>query len=268
MRVKNSLQEKYLKLLEYIKTLDSCVVAFSGGVDSTFLLKACTDVLGNKVLAATIDTPYIPRWEIKEGKDFAKRLKVKHKFITIPIMDEIKNNPMERCYLCKKNVFSTIKKFALEEGYNCVVDGTNFDDTKDYRPGMKALKELDIKSPLMHMGFTKKDIRDLSKQLGLPTWKKPAYACLLSRIPYESLIKLEDLKKIEKSEKYLMNIGFTAVRVRCHGDLARIEVDKKDFKNILEEELLDVIGDKLREYGFKYVTLDVKGYRMSGLELL
>ncbi|WP_138203084.1 ATP-dependent sacrificial sulfur transferase LarE [Haloimpatiens lingqiaonensis] len=265
--MENSLQEKYLKLLEYIKTLDSCVVAFSGGVDSTFLLKACIDALGDNVLAVTIDTPYIPRWEIKEGKDFAKKLKVKHKFINIPIMDEIKNNPIDRCYLCKKQVFSAIKKLASEEGYKHVVDGTNYDDTKDYRPGMKALKELGIKSPLMYMEFNKRHIRDLSKELGLSTWKKPAYACLLSRIPYESYIKIEDLKKIEKSEKYLMNIGFKAVRVRCHGDLARIEVDKNDFKNILEEELLDVIGDKLKEYGFKYVTLDVKGYRMSGLEL-
>ncbi|MFD3156073.1 ATP-dependent sacrificial sulfur transferase LarE [Haloimpatiens sp. FM7330] len=262
------LNEKYINLVNYIKKMRSCILAFSGGVDSTFLLKAAHEALGNNVLAVTISTPYIPRWEIKEAEDFTKNLGVKHEFIQTEIVDSIKYNPKDRCYLCKKTIFSKIKQLAQEKGYEYILDGTNFDDTKDYRPGMKALKELGVRSPLLENEFTKAEIRQASKILELSTWKKPAYACLLSRIPYGNEIRIEDLKKIEKSEKYLISIGFKAVRVRCHKDIARIEIAVEDMKNIFNIEVMNNIVSKLKEYGFKYVTLDMQGYRVSGMELL
>ncbi|MCY6960435.1 ATP-dependent sacrificial sulfur transferase LarE [Clostridium brassicae] len=257
------MNENYNKLLEYLRDLNSIVVAFSGGVDSTFLLKAAKDALGNNVAAVTVISPYIPKWEIEESKKLTFSLGVKHYFIEVPMGEEIRFNPENRCYLCKKTIFSKIKKFAEEKGYNYVVDGTNSDDTKDYRPGIVALRELQIKSPLLENNLSKKNIRELSRKLDLDTWKKPAYACLLSRIPYGNEIKIEELKKIEESEKYLMSIGFQAVRVRCHKDLARIEVQKEDRHKLFNEKLLDSISIKLKEFGFKYVSLDIEGYRVG-----
>lgn len=258
--------EKYNNLLGYLKKLESVVVAFSGGVDSTFLLKAAKEALEDKVVALTIVSPYIPDWEVKEAKELVKKLNVKHEFIKVPvIMDEIKYNPDNRCYLCKKNIFTKIKEFAKKNGYNYVIDGTNLDDTKDYRPGLVALKELEIKSPLLINKLTKNEIRELSKELGLNTWKKPSYACLLSRIPYGNEIKIEELKMIEKGEEYLISIGFNGIRVRAHNGLARIEVQNKDMERFLNKEIMISVSKKLKEYGFKYVTLDMEGYRTGSL---
>lgn len=257
--------QKYTKLLEYLKELGSAVIAFSGGVDSTFLLKAAKEALGDKAVAVTIVSPYIPNWEIEEAKDIVAELGIKHEFIEVAIMDEIKFNPDNRCYLCKKSIFTKIKEFANKNGYNYVLDGTNLDDTKDYRPGLIALRELEIKSPLLENKLTKQEIRQLSKELGLQTWKKPAYACLLSRIPYGNEIKIEELERIERAEKYLMSIGFEGIRVRCHSDLARIEVHREQRHKLFNEELLDSISAKLKEYGFKYVSLDMEGYRVGSL---
>jgi len=162
-------------------------------------------------------------------------------------------------------VFSTILSIAKEQGYDYVIDGTNYDDLDDYRPGLKALKELKIKSPLLECKLKKQEIRDYSKKLGLSTWDKPPYACLLTRIPYGNPLKVEDFVKIEKAEKYMMNIGFRAIRVRCHGDLARIEVNKEDLSKLFNVELLKEISIKLKEFGFTYVTLDLEGYRMGSL---
>jgi len=255
--------KKYLDLLEYIKGLESVVVAFSGGVDSSFLLKVCKDALGDRVKAVTISAPYIPRWEIAEAKNIVKEIGVEHEIITVPVNDLIINNPKNRCYLCKTFVFSTIKALAEEEGYAHVVDGSNYDDTKDYRPGLAALQELDIKSPLLTVRFTKDEIRHYSKELGLMTWDKPAYACLLTRIPYDTLVKVEDCSQIESAEKYMMSIGFRAVRVRKHGDLARIEVNRSDRNKLFDENRLDDIADAFRRIGFKYVTMDIEGYKMG-----
>lgn len=257
--------QKYTKLLEYLKELGSVVIAFSGGVDSTFLLKAAKEALGDKAVAVTIVSPYIPNWEIEEAKDIVAELGIKHEFIEISIMDEIKFNPDNRCYLCKKFIFTKIKEFANKNGYNYVLDGTNLDDIKDYRPGLVALRELEIKSPLLENKLTKQEIRQLSKELGLQTWKKPAYACLLSRIPYGNEIKVEELERIERAEKYLMSIGFEGIRVRCHSDLARIEVQREQRHKLFNEELLDSISAKLKEYGFRYVALDMEGYRVGSL---
>lgn len=255
--------EKYTNLIEYLRKLDKVVLAFSGGVDSTFLLKAAKEALGDNVKAVTILSPYIPKWEVEEAKELVNELKVKYEIVEVPIIDEIKNNPEDRCYLCKKAVFSMIQDIAKKEGYKYVIDGTNFDDIGDYRPGLKALGELDVKSPLLECKLTKAEIRSLSKELGLNTWDKPPYACLLTRIPYGNELKTEDFEKIEEAEKYMMSIGFRAVRVRCHGNLARIEVDRKDRSKLFDEKLLDEISIKLKEIGFKYISMDLEGYRVG-----
>ncbi|MBP2635362.1 MAG: hypothetical protein H6Q72_1269 [Firmicutes bacterium] len=255
--------EKYLNLLTYLKKLERVVLAFSGGVDSTFLLKAAKEALGDNLKAVTIQSPYIPKWEIAEAKELVAKLGIDFEIVEAPIIDEIRNNPENRCYLCKKAVFSQIKAIAAREGYRYVIDGTNFDDIGDYRPGLAALEELNIKSPLLECRLKKQEIRDLSKELGLATWDKPPYACLLTRIPYGNELKEEDFIKIEKAEKYMMDIGFRAVRVRCHGNLARIEVDKNDKSRLFNEVLLEQISAKLKEFGFQYVTLDLEGYRMG-----
>ncbi|MEQ8156091.1 MAG: ATP-dependent sacrificial sulfur transferase LarE [Clostridiaceae bacterium] len=253
--------EKYNKLIKYLKSLGKVVLAFSGGVDSTFLLRAAKDALGDNVKAVTILSPYIPKWEIAEAEELVKELGVQHEVIKAPIIDSIRFNPEDRCYLCKTAVFTMILDLAKKQGYDCVIDGTNFDDISDYRPGLKALKELDVKSPLLECELTKAEIRAFSKELGLNTWDKPPYACLLTRIPYGNELIEEDFEKIENSEKYMMSIGFRAVRVRCHGDLARIEVGRDDMSRLFNEELLNTISQKIKDLGFKYVTLDLQGYR-------
>jgi uncharacterized protein len=255
--------EKYINLIDYLKNMKKVILAFSGGVDSTFLLKAAKEALGDNVKAVTILSPYIPKWEIAEAKEIVKELGVQHEIIEATIIDSIKFNPEDRCYLCKTEVFSRILSIAKEQGYDYVIDGTNFDDIGDYRPGLRALKELEIKSPLLECKLTKAEIRAFSKELGLNTWDKPPYACLLTRIPYGNELKEEDFEKIENAEKYMMSIGFRAVRVRCHGDLARIEVDRNDRNKLFDEKLLDTIAEKIKEYGFKYVTLDLQGYRVG-----
>lgn len=255
--------EKYNELINYLKGLEKVVLAFSGGVDSTFLLKAAKEALGDNVKAVTIMSPYIPKWEIAEAKELVKELGVKHEIIEAPIIDSIKFNPEDRCYLCKTAVFNMIIAVAKEQGYNYVIDGTNFDDISDYRPGLKALQELEVKSPLLECKLTKAEIREFSKELNLKTWDKPSYACLLTRIPYGNELKVEDFEKIEKAERFMMSIGFRAIRVRCHGDLARVEVNRNDRSKLFDEELLDTIANKIKECGFKYVTLDLQGYRVG-----
>ncbi|WP_459476320.1 ATP-dependent sacrificial sulfur transferase LarE [Clostridium saccharoperbutylacetonicum] len=255
--------EKYNELVNYLKGLGKVVLAFSGGVDSTFLLKVGKEALGDNLKAVTIMSPYIPKWEIAEAEELVKELGVKHEIIKAPIIDSIKFNPEDRCYLCKTAVFNMILDVAKTQGYDCVIDGTNFDDISDYRPGLKALKELAVRSPLLECKITKAEIRAFSKELGLNTWDKPPYACLLTRIPYGNELKEEDFEKIENAEKYMMSIGFRAVRVRCHGDLARIEVSKDDRSKLFNEELLDTIAEKIKECGFKYVSLDLQGYRVG-----
>jgi len=257
---------KYINLISYLQKLKRVVLAFSGGVDSTFLLKVAKDALGDNMKAVTIRSPYIPKWEIEEAKQLVKELGVAHEIIDAPIIDEIRHNPENRCYLCKTAVFSMIQNVAKKEGFHYVIDGTNHDDTANYRPGVKALQELNVKSPLLECFLTKKEIRSLSKELGLNTWDKPPYACLLTRIPYGNELKVEDFEKIETAEKYMMDRGFRAIRVRCHENLARIEVDKEDKVKLFDAKVLEEISVKFKEFGFKYVTLDLEGYRVGSFD--
>lgn len=257
--------DKLKELENYFKGLGHIAVAFSGGVDSTFVAGVAQKTLADKAIAITVDSPYIPRWEIDEAKELAESIGIRHAIITVDIPAEIINNPINRCYLCKTALFSLIREKARELGFNYLADGSNFDDTRDYRPGLKALAELQVKSPLMETRWTKDEIRAASKALGLATHDKPAYACLLTRIPYDTRISLNDLVKIERSETYLMSLGFRAVRVRCHGDLARIEVNRQDRSKLFDEELLDTISAQLKSYGFTYVAIEAGGYSMGSL---
>jgi uncharacterized protein len=263
--MKQELQKKYDQLLDYLEKLDNIAVAFSGGVDSVLLLHAAKEALGENVLALTINSPYIPDWEIAEAREFTASKGIDHQVVDVPVPEQIKNNPEDRCYLCKSFLFTLLKEFTKQHGFTNLADGTNYDDTKDHRPGMKALKELNVLSPLLENHFTKKDIREISREMGLYTWEKPAYACLLTRIPYNTGIEEEILRRIEKSETYLIGLGIRAVRVRAHGDLARIETEPRYIEKIFSEGHMKNISRQLRRYGFKYVTLDMEGYRTGGI---
>lgn len=254
-------EDRYNELIKYIKGLEKIVVAFSGGVDSTFLLKAAVDALGENVLAVTIVTPYIPKWEIEEAQSICNLIGIKHRIIPFEMIEEIRYNPEDRCYLCKRAIFLRINDLAQKEGYKYVVDGTNYDDIYEYRPGIKALEELEVISPLKECKITKEEIRKLSKYKKLPTWNKPAYACLLTRLPYGEEVKEEIFSKIEGAETVLMEFGYKAVRVRTHGDIARIELNREDTKSLINSENLDKISNRIHRLGFKYVTLDIDGYK-------
>ena len=252
---------KYLQLIAYLSKLGDAAVAFSGGVDSTFLLKAACDALDERVTALTIKSPYIPNWEIEEAIENAGKLGVVHMIIEAPLTNEIIHNPENRCYICKRFIFSKLREIADEKGFRNLIDGTNSDDSSGSRPGMKALKELHVLSPLKENGFGKQEIRRLSRILGLPTWEKPAYACLLTRIPYNTSVEESVLRRIEKAEGFLIGLDIKAVRVRVHGDIARIEVDPTLIKKIVEGDLYKKINKYFKGLGFKYVTLDLEGYR-------
>ncbi|AGB18654.1 ATP-dependent sacrificial sulfur transferase LarE [Thermoanaerobacterium thermosaccharolyticum] len=261
------LEEKYENLKKYIKELGSAVIAFSGGVDSTFLAKVCKDVLNDSCLAVTATSSTYPEREFKEALELAKEIGIRHKIIKSEELEieGFSKNPIDRCYYCKSELFSKLKKVADDEGIEYVLDGTNADDTGDFRPGRRAAKELGVKSPLLECGFTKDDIREMSKRLGLPTWNKPAYACLSSRFPYGQVITSEKLSMVEKSEEYLLNLGFVGFRVRHHGDVARIELNPDQINMMMDENIRKKVVSKLKEIGFKYVSLDLEGYRTGSM---
>lgn len=263
MEVNIKLDNLRKRLLE----LESVVIAYSGGVDSNFLLKVAKDTLKDKVIAVTINAMMHSNREIEESINYAKEFGVNHIVVNIDnfkVEEFIKNNT-DRCYHCKKEVFKTIKEIAAKHNIKYVLDGTNLDDLGDFRPGLKALEELNIISPLKECGLTKEDIRYLSKKMGLNTHNKPAFACLATRIPYGTKITKDLLKKIEKSEEYLISIGFNQFRVRVHNDIARIEVGKDELYKFFNEDLLNKTDKKLKEIGFKYVTLDMAGYEMGSM---
>ncbi|MBU0478026.1 ATP-dependent sacrificial sulfur transferase LarE [bacterium] len=262
------MNKKMQQLKKILAKMESVLIAYSGGVDSTFLLKVAKDVLDDdKVVAVTATSLTYPACEIKEAKTIAKRLRVKHLVIKT---DEFLNqkfveNSADRCYWCKKELFSKLIALAKEYKLNYVLDGSNYDDTKDFRPGMKAAMELGVRSPLEEAGLTKDEIRSLSERLGLPTWSKPSFACLASRFPYGMKITKENLAKVDKAEAFLRKFGITQVRVRHHDQTARIEVCKNEISRLLKEEAMDKIITKFKELGYNYVTVDLEGYRTGSM---
>ena len=261
------LQEKLGALKEYIRSLGSLAVGFSGGVDSTFLLCVAREVLGDKALAVTQIGAFVPERERGEAKSFCEERGIRQIICQAdPFADpSFRNNAPDRCYYCKRRIFTEIKRIAKENGIDYVAEGSNLDDLGDYRPGLRAVEELEIKSPLREAGLTKAEIRKLSKAMGLPTWSKPSYACLASRFVYGEEITEEKLKMIDQAEQFLIELGFTEERVRMHGNLARIEVPEKDIGKLSEPETREKVYECLKEIGFMYVTLDLRGYRVGSM---
>ena len=261
------LTEKLTKLQDDIRAMGTLAIAFSGGVDSTFLLRVAHDVLGDKVLAITARSSTFPERELNEAIAFAKSIGARHRIIVSEELEieGFSMNPKNRCYYCKRELFGKIADIAHEEGIACVADGSNADDTGDYRPGMQAMRELGAVSPLLNAGLTKQYIRDLSKEMGLPTWDKPSFACLSSRVPYGDPITAEKLKMIDKAETTLLRRGFRQVRVRHHGNLARVEVGTEELSKFFAPGLMEGVDREFKEIGYAYVTLDMKGYRTGSM---
>jgi len=267
MSSSDATRDKYRNLLRELRSMGKAVVAFSGGLDSTFLLHAAREALGDGVLAVTMATSYMPEAEIEEAKSAAQAMKVRHLLLTAPFPEAIRANPPDRCYICKQSLFTLLQDVAASENIAHVLDGTNLDDLDDYRPGLKALGELGIKSPMLTEGLTKQDIRDLSREHGLATWNKPAAACLLSRIPHGTVIEEAELRRIDQAERFLKELGFTAVRLRSHGDLARIEVPREQVAQVVEADRQHGIEARLRALGYQHVAVDLAGYRRGSLNV-
>ncbi|MFW6124082.1 MAG: ATP-dependent sacrificial sulfur transferase LarE [Acidobacteriota bacterium] len=260
--------DKLKKLKKELKSMESVVIAFSGGVDSSFLADIAYEILGDKALAVTFSSEVVPRVEIHEARKIAEQIGIKHKIIRTKLFEhkEFKKNTPERCYFCKKEIFSLLKQKAKQMGFDHVACGENMDDVDSFRPGMKACRELGISFPLIKAGLTKKDIRKWSKKRNLSTWDKPSLSCLATRIPYYTPITKKRLSLIEESEDFIRDLGVRQLRVRHYGDTARIEVMPADMKILIKSPAREKIWSKLKQIGFTYITLDLEGYRTGSMD--
>ncbi|HKZ16702.1 MAG TPA: ATP-dependent sacrificial sulfur transferase LarE [Geobacteraceae bacterium] len=266
----DSLQEKYEKLREIIENMESVLIAFSGGVDSTFLLKVAHDVLGDRACAVTAVSPTYPDSEFREAVDLARRIGARHLVVESNELDipGFAENPEDRCYHCKRELFGKLAEKARELGISWLAEGSNMDDLGDYRPGRRAVAELSVRSPLLEAGLSKEEIRRLSRDTGLPTWDKQPYACLSSRFPFGVRITGERLHMIETCEDFLKGKGFRTYRVRFHDETARIEVGEEEISMFLEPDLRREVSEFFRSAGFIHVALDLQGYRTGSMNYI
>lgn len=261
------LLQKYEILKTYICELGSVAIAFSGGVDSTFLLKVAHDELGDKVIAVTARSCSFPKRELEEAVAFCKQEDIEQVIVDSEELkiEGFRQNPTNRCYLCKHELFEKMLEVAKKHNLAFVAEGSNIDDNGDYRPGLQAVAELGIKSPLRYAKLTKSDIRKLSKSIGLPTWDKQSFACLSSRFVYGEIISEEKLHMVDQAEQLLLDMNFHQVRVRIHGTMARIEVLPEELERLIRPENRMRIVESFKRYGFSYVTVDMQGYRMGSM---
>jgi uncharacterized protein len=261
------IEQKWDRLRTLLRGMNCAVLAYSGGVDSSLLLRATSEVMGPRLIAVTAVSETYPPGELESAKEFARTLGVTHRILRTQELEseEFARNSPERCYFCKKELYGKLKKIAETEGISCILDGSNTDDLDDYRPGRKAAEEFSVRSPLVETGLSKSDVRELARFLNLPVWNKPSLACFSSRIPYGTRITPDIIETIKTAEDHLRVLGFRQVRVRHHGDIARIEIDREAFGQIISSDAVEKITAALKGLGYVYVCLDLEGYRTGSM---
>ena len=261
------IEQKWDRLRTLLRGIECAVLAYSGGVDSSLLLRAAAEIMGHRLIAVTAISETYPPGELEAAKEFTRTLGVTHRILRTQELasEEFARNSPERCYFCKKELYGKLKKIAENEGISCILDGSNADDLDDHRPGRKAAEEFSVRSPLVEAGLSKSDVRELARFLNLPVWDKPSLACLSSRIPYGTRITPDIIETVKTAEYHLRILGFRQVRVRHHGDIARIEIDREEFGQLLSGDAIEKITAALKGLGYIYVCLDLEGYRTGSM---